>query len=131
MLSTHYLPKEFSPSVVAKESQGGVRARWKEKLGESSSSGKTREKERERVEEQRGKEGWRGRGPYKGRPGENVEDHPREEFRTGWEPAAHAIPLGGPLSSASGWDHPGQPRPVRGPFAPATILHPIIDRYVA
>lgn len=61
-------------------------------------------------------------------PRENVEDHPREEFRTGWEPAAHAIPLGGPLSSASGWDHPGQPRPVRGPFAPATILHPIIDQ---
>lgn len=64
MLSTHYLPKEFSPSVVAKESQGGVKARRKEKLGESS---KTREKEREResrssVEKRGGEDGVRIKG---------------------------------------------------------------------
>lgn len=64
----------------------------------------------------------------KGKGPENVGDHPREEFRTGWQPAAHAIPLGGPLSSASDQDHPGQARPVREPFAPASILHPIIDQ---
>lgn len=50
---------------------------------------------------------------------ENAVDHPREEFRTAWKPAAHAVPLGGPLSSASTWDHPGLARPVREPFAPA------------
>lgn len=27
----------------------------------------------------------------------NVVDHPRERFRTGWEPAAHAVSLGGSL----------------------------------
>lgn len=102
-------------------------------MDESSSSrrGKRREREREN-----GGAAWKRRRGVEDEvrikggegPRENVEDHPREEFRTGWEPAAHAIPLGGPLSSASGWDHPGQPRPVRGPFAPATILHPIIDQ---
>jgi len=33
-------------------------------------------------------------------------DHPRERFRTGWKPAAHAVPLGGPLSYSFTRDHP-------------------------
>jgi hypothetical protein len=41
-------------------------------------------------------------------------DHPRERFRTGWKPAAHAVPLGGPLSYSFTRDHPEPAGSVRG-----------------